>query len=282
MVDGRWLRTILVGTAIVLVGAIYFLPKLNPSKDSDLSESTKGKVVSKEFSEEDYIKRSRSKLSWDQGAAVDSLEKLIGSSTADTSAYDSLAAIWDGAGVPGMSARCYRLKALKVGGEKSWINSAYRFFDAFKTAADSSESAWFVSKAIESYDKVLEINPSNLNAKTDLGILYAEATDQPMKGITLLREVVTENPLHENAQMNLGFLSMKSGQYDKAIERFNKVLQINRSRIDAHLYMGESYLQKGNPDSAIINLEIFKNLTNDQELIKQIDQYIAEIKKGKK
>jgi tetratricopeptide (TPR) repeat protein len=282
MVDGRRLRTVLVGAAIVLVGAIYFLPKLDSPKDSEQPASPQGQNASKEFSEQDYVKSSRAKLSWENGAVVDSLEKLLGSSTVDTTVFDSLAAIWDGAGVPGMAARCFQQKAQKVGGEKNWVNAAFRFFDAFKAASDSTESSWFVSKAIESYDQVLKINPSNLNAKTDLGILYAEATDQPMRGITLLREVVTENPLHENAQMNLGFLSMKSGQYDKAIERFNMVLQINRSRIDAHVYLGEAYLQKGNPDSAIVNFEIFKNLSNDQDLINQIDQYIAEIKKGKK
>jgi len=281
MVDGRRLRTILVGAAIVLVGAIYFLPKLDAPKES-AAPVADGQKGGKNFSEQDYLKSSRAKLSWEKGALVDSLEKLLTSSQVDSSVYDSLASIWDGSGLPGMAARSFSQKAVKFGGENSWINSAYRYFDAFKAANDSAESAWFVSKAIEAYGKVLEINPSNLNAKTDLGILYAEATDQPMKGITLLREVVTENPLHENAQMNLGFLSMKSGQYDKAIERFNKVLQINRSRIDAHVYLGEAYLQKGNPDSAIVNFEIFKNLSNDQELIKQIDQYIAEIKKGKK
>jgi tetratricopeptide (TPR) repeat protein len=281
MVDGRRLRTILVGAAIVLVGAIYFLPKLDAPKES-AAPVADGQKGGKNFSEQDYIKSSRAKLSWEKGSAVDSLEKLLATDNPDTTVYNTLASIWDEAGLPGMAARCYNQRALKFGGENSWINSAYRYFDAFKAAKDSAESSWFVSKAIEAYGKVLEINPSNLNAKTDLGILYAEATDQPMKGITLLREVVTENPLHENAQMNLGFLSMKSGQYDKAIERFNKVLQINRSRIDAHVYLGEAYLQKGNPDSAIVNFEIFKNLSNDQELIKQIDQYIAEIKKGKK
>ena len=134
---------------------------------------------------------------------------------------------------------------------------------------------------MEAYNKVLEINPKNLNAKTDLGILYAEASPEPMKGITLLREVVAEDPLHENAQMNLGFLSMKSGQYDKAIERFNQVLKINSSRIDMHVYIGEAYLQKGDSENAIRNYEIFKNLSNDQEMNQQIDNYIKEIRNRK-
>jgi tetratricopeptide (TPR) repeat protein len=94
----------------------------------------------------------------------------------------------------------------------------------------------------------------------------------------LLREVVTKDPQHENAHLNLGFLSMKSGQFEKALERFQKVLQINPARIDMHIYMGEAYVRMGNTDKAIENFEIFKNLSNDQQMIKDVDAYIASIK----
>ncbi len=214
-------------------------------------------------------------------AKADSLEGLLNDSPKDTTILDTLVSFWDSANSPGIAAGYSKQKATQTGLEQDWINAAYRYFDATKAATDSLESVWFVSQAMEAYNKVLEINPKNLNAKTDLGILYAEASPEPMKGITLLREVVAENPLHENAQMNLGFLSMKSGQYDKAIERFNQVLKINSSRIDMHVYIGEAYLQKGDNENAIRNYEIFKNLSNDQEMNQQIDDYIKEIKSRK-
>ena len=66
-----------------------------------------------------------------------------------------------------------------------------------------------VESAIASYKKVLEINPKNLDAQTDLGVCYAEGTGNPMQGILMLREVVKENPEHESAQFNLGILSVK-------------------------------------------------------------------------
>ncbi|MBL0341448.1 MAG: tetratricopeptide repeat protein [Bacteroidetes bacterium] len=68
---------------------------------------------------------------------------------------------------------------------------------------------------------------------------------------------------------------MKSGQFDKAIERFNKVLEINPGRIDMHVYVGEAYVRLGNKEKAIENLKIFKNLSNDQQMIKDVDDYIA-------
>ena len=125
------------------------------------------------------------------------------------------------------SARFYESIAVKNNDEKSWLNAAYRYFDAWKMSEDSVDQQVLMQKAIGSYEKVLSINPENLDAKTDLGICYAEGTNQPMRGIMMLREVVEKNPQHENAQFNLGILSMKSGQYQKAAERFAKVLSIN-------------------------------------------------------
>jgi cytochrome c-type biogenesis protein CcmH/NrfG len=41
-----------------------------------------------------------------------------------------------------------------------------------------------------------------------------------MQGITLLLEVVKQDPNNHAANLNLGMFAMKSGQYDKAVIRF--------------------------------------------------------------
>ena len=99
-----------------------------------------------------------------------------------------------------------------------------------------------------------------------------------MQGIALLQEVVKKDPNHENAQLNLGFLSVKSGQYDKALARFNTVLKINPSRVDVYVFIGQTYLQMGNKAEAIRNFETFKSLSNNTQALAQIDAYLKELK----
>ena len=139
-------------------------------------------------------------------------------------------------------------------------------------ANDSSIQSLLVGKAITNYKKVLEINPNNLNAKTDLGACYADGTSDPMKGIMLLRDVVAADPNHEMAQYNLGMLSVKSGQLDKAIERFQKVLEINPERSEMNFYLGQVHLQKGDTAAAIQSYETFiKNAKYDvSDVIKMV------------
>ena len=41
-----------------------------------------------------------------------------------------------------------------------------------------------------------------------------------MQGIMLLLDVVKQDPNNRNANLNLGMFAMKSGQYEKAVNRF--------------------------------------------------------------
>ncbi len=267
----RKIQVILVVIAVVITGIIYLAPK-----KPDQQKQVELPPVMEVFSFDQYLKDSRNQLPWESGSKVDSMAKLAGND--QPAMYDSIASIFDIEGKPASAAWYYEQKVNVDPSESTYLNTAYRYFDAFKAAKDSAESGFFVSKAIENYKKVLEINPDNLNAKTDLGICYVEGTPQPMQGITLLREVVETNPDHEYAQLNLGFLSMKSGQFEKAAERFTKVLEINPARIDMYIYLGEAQARMGNNEKAVENLEMFTNLSGDRELVAEVQNYIDELK----
>jgi tetratricopeptide (TPR) repeat protein len=271
MSGGTRTRIILVISGIALAVVIFLLPK-TPKPKNDIAGTLENVPA---FSFQEYLESAHKMLSFNDRERVDSLLDL--NRTTDLTVYDSIAYIYDLNGQRGVAAFYFEEKALNDNTEESHLNAAYRYFDAFKAADDSLQRSYFVEEAINAYRQVLELNPANLNAKTDLGICLTEGTNQPMQGITLLREVVAENPDHEYAQMNLGFLSMKSGQFDKAVERFRKVLEINPSRLDMYVYLGESYVQLGQNEDAIQNFRIFANLSGDPELVEQVNKYIEEL-----
>lgn len=194
-----------------------------------------------------------------------------------TANNDSLAAFWDALQQPGMAAYYFEKKAEANKTERNHIDAAFRYFDAFKTAQDTTLRQYFVEKAMSNYEAVLTINPKNLNAKTDLGLCYAEGSNEPMKGIMLLREVVTENPKHENAQLNLGFLSLKSNQIAKAIERFQTVLEINPARTDVYIYITQAYLQQGDSAEAGKQLHLFIEKSTDPKAKLAAKGYLKEL-----
>ncbi len=155
---------------------------------------------------------------------------------------------------------------------------AGRFYNATKFAKDECVSTYCYAKAVATFTKVLAINANDLEAKTLLGSCYVEMSENPMQGITLLREVVTTDSTYVDAHLRLAMFAVQSKQYDKAIARFQKILTINPKYTEAYLYIGEVYASMGNKSLAIKNLQTFKEKSTDALVINEVDRYIRQLK----
>jgi lipopolysaccharide biosynthesis regulator YciM len=62
-----------------------------------------------------------------------------------------------------------------------------------------------------------------------------------MAGIQKIKEVLDKNPHNTYGQLMLGLGGKKSGQYDKAIERFTLVLKDDPSNLEAMVNLAECY-----------------------------------------
>lgn len=75
-------------------------------------------------------------------------------------------------------------------------------------------------------------------------------TESPMEAIALLREVVQEDSNHRDAHFWLGEFSVQSGQMDKAVERFRRVVSLDPAYAVGVEKLAQAYLQLGRSDSA--------------------------------
>lgn len=273
MSNSKRTQLLIVAGAVALIAVLYFAPQKAIQKDTPDS----GSENREPFSFETLLSSAKGSLKREELEPVSKIENELNKNQNDLLLLDSLGKQWDRLQQPVISAHYFEMIALQQPAEKSWLNAAYRYFDAFKMAADSTLRTMMASKAITSYSNVLTFNAENLDAKTDLGVCYVEGSAEPMKGIMTLREVVAKNPSHENAQFNLGVLSIKSGQYDKAIDRFKKVLEINPGRKEMYFILGKTYMMAGNKEKALENLKKLKKETTDLQLIEQANSLINQI-----
>lgn len=264
-------QLLFVAGAIILTAILYFAPRQQTQSEKPGKESPSG------FSFEGLLEQAKAQLKRQELDPILKVESSLQKDTSNLALLDSLGKLWDLAQFPVISSHYFEQIALKKPEEKNWINAAYRYFDAFKSSADSTLRSIMVDKAISSYKKVLEINPANLDAQTDLGVCYAEGTGNPMQGILMLREVVKQNPEHESAQFNLGILSVRSGQMEKAAERFEKVLAINPKRIEARYLLGQTYMKLGDYKKALLNFEQVKKESSDPQLNQEVNSLINQI-----
>lgn len=165
--------------------------------------------------------------------------------------------------------------------EKSLTFAARLFLDNLMTEGQPAMKYWLASNAKVLFDKALVINPANDSSKIGLGAcyLFGNISDNPMQGILPIREIVQKDPGNVYAQMILGLGGKKSGQFDKAIERFLIVVQKQPDNIEAAFNLAECYDEKGDKANAIKWYEVVKKLVKLPEAQKELDKRITELKK---
>lgn len=121
----------------------------------------------------------------------------------------------------------------------------------------------FTGKARERFTKAMSDPAFKSDAKIKLALTWVDSED-PMKGISLLREVITEEPENKSAILQLGLLSMRSGQFDKAEARFKKLLELDPANDEARWQLALSLNQGGKRAEAIATLKPLLKSRNDE------------------
>jgi tetratricopeptide (TPR) repeat protein len=151
--------------------------------------------------------------------------------------------------------------------------------DAYMRAvdfADEKGKVTYSNQARAYYKKALGADTKNTEVKAKMAMTYV-ASENPMQGIKMLREVIEEDPKNETALYNLGYLSVQSGQYQKAIDRFDALLKVNPVHSSATFYLGYSFMQLGNKEKARMYFNKAKELEQDPEFQSILESYLKEL-----
>jgi len=168
------------------------------------------------------------------------------------------------------------LLALKKQTPIIWLNAGNRFYTA-TTFAKEEYKPLLYKKAITCFVRLLAIDSTNITAKVNLAVCYVESSNDPMQGISILKDVIKKDSLNVNAPFNLGVFAIQSGQYDKAITHFSRVLKIDSTYFEAYLYMAQAYENTGNKTKAIALLTQYASFVNDITIKTEVQNYINKL-----
>ena len=113
--------------------------------------------------------------------------------------------------------------------------------------------SWKAKQAKDLFERSLKINPDNDSAIVGVGAtyLFGSISENPMEGISMVRQVLDKDSTNIFAIMTLGRGSVISGQSDKAIERFEQAHRIQPGNLEAILSLADIYEKKGDKKQAI-------------------------------
>lgn len=268
-----------IGLVIVLIAALFSLDIKGLVKEEKGETAAAQQPVS-QVSLETISKTAKQGLNASLAQEIEGLEnELKNADEAEKQAIiKQLAQKWDDVNQPAPAAFYNELIALAAPDYSNWIKTGDKFTTAYQATQDTLVQPTLVQKAITAYQEAIKLNPESLDAKTGLGVAYVSGTPNPMQGIELLLAVVKQDPKNVKANTNLGLFSMRSGQFDKAVDRFKTVIEIQPDP-EAWFYLASSYENLGQNEEAILAYQKSKELAADPGLTKFVDQKINALKK---
>ena len=273
----------LIGGAVALLFIIYFFGNnVPPIEKKPVSSATHQDEAPLDINS--ILSASKRQLTPEQSAFVSRLESaVVRGSVKDQqiSVYKQLANFWKDTVHLLLPYSYYTAEAAKLeNSEKSLTFAAQFFAGNMRRQQERMLKKWMAIQAKELFEKALELNPASDSLKIGLGscYLFGNISDNPMKGISLIREVAARDSTNMYAQFMLGMGGLVSGQIDLAIQRLLKVAKNEPQNAEAVLALADAFERKNDKANAILWYERGKELIGDPDFIKEINQRISLLK----
>ncbi|MBY0348021.1 MAG: tetratricopeptide repeat protein [Hydrotalea flava] len=275
----------MVAGAVVVVVLLFVFGKVSAPKSSGAAASMEqqtGAPPAVQF--KDILQKARKQLNPEQNQRIIALENAITRGDVKDQqlhVYHQLAKFWKDSAHVFEPYAYYTAQAAKLeNSEKSLTFAAQLFVDNLLTENNPAMQHWLAENAKDLLDRALVINPNNDSSKIGLGACYmfGNISDNPMQGILPVREIAQKDSNNLYAQMVLGLGGKKSGQLDKAIERFQFIVRKDPHNLEAIFQLAETYDMQGDKAHAIQWYETAKRMINNDAIKKEIDKRINELK----
>ena len=276
----QWITAV---TGICFVVLLYFFGRTIPAGKTTIQAPSANGAAS--LSTDSIIARAKARLSTDQVIRLNELENSISRGDVHNQqlqVYHQLVQFWRDTARIFEPYAWYEAESARLeNSEKSLTFAAHLFLDNLRAEENPALRTWKALQAKDLFERSLKINPRNDSSQVGLGACYifGNISETPMEGIMKIRQVVEKDSTNVYAQMMLGNGSMLSGQYDKAIVRFQTVIRMQPDNLEAMLVLAEAYERKGDIPPAIQWYQKSLPFIKIEEVRKEVENRIKELKK---
>lgn len=276
----RTKQIVVISLVVVLVGVLFAQPIKGLVKKEE-AEHTAEEQTGQSLVDMAYVSQiSKQRLNASLAKQISDLESQLATAEGEqrSDVLKQLARKWDDVNENAPLGFAYEALAKEEPSYSNWLNAGNAFSEAFSNLQDTLVASALNLHALAAYQAALDVDETSLEAKTGVGAAMVNGAGAPMAGIAVLQEVVKEDPKNLKANLQLGIFSMTSRQFDRAIDRFKTVIEIQPSA-EAYFYMASSYENIGMKKEAIAAYDKSKELAADPSLSQFVDRKIEELSK---
>lgn len=127
----------------------------------------------------------------------------------------------------------------------------------------------YLNKAVEAYNKAIELKPNYAPAHFEIALVYGQQ-GKVKEAITRMENSLMLAPRDIGVAFQLGVLYYRNSQFDKAKLAFSRSVSLDSNFSNARYFLGLLFDKEGNKAAAIEQFEKIRELNPDNDLVKQI------------
>ena len=273
-------QLISIAIALSLVACLYFLGKRSASTNNTPALSGPADI-----NIDTILNHAKQNLTPAQITWLETLEKSVvrgDVKSQQLDVYHQIAHFWKDSARIFEPYAWYEAEASRLEySEKSLTFAAHLFLENLRGETSTQLKKWKALQAKDLFERSLRINDKNDSSLVGLGACYifGNITENPMEGILKVRQVAEKDSTNIFAQLVLGQGSTISRQYDKAIDRFERVIRLQPENMEAILLLAEVFERKGDKISAIKWYSKALPLVKNPEVNLELQKRINDLKK---
>jgi len=232
---------------------LYFTCETKPPSQKAIEKSRALTIEQTDFSS--LLAVAKSRLSPQGASEVLPLEDVLNEASNDSiraSAYKTLSSSWYALGEPAVAGHyAEEVAKLEESGE-AWGIAGTTYLLCTQQIEAEKERQFCVSRAVVALENAISLAPSELSHRVNLALVYTDfpPADNPMKGILMLRDLVELHPDNPSVLFQLGRLAVRTGQWARAIERLDRVVELEPKYRDAWCLLAQANRETGNAKRA--------------------------------
>jgi tetratricopeptide (TPR) repeat protein len=169
-----------------------------------------------------------------------------------TALLKELAGHWYELGYPSISGAYAEQIGEVEGTAAAWSIAGSTYYSGIEKESSEKSRQFSRDGAIRCFEKAVSLEPENPDHHLNLSLTYTAAppSDNPMKGVLMLRSLTERFPQHSPVYTQLGRLAIQTGQYDRAAERLQQAIDLDPENIRAICLLADTWDKLGNTERA--------------------------------
>lgn len=246
-------QLIVIASAVGFFFLLYFGCDTKPKQQQQIEKTRALNVESTDVKV--LLQNAKEQLSSAQAGRVFLMEESLAQADSDTSRAENLkelSGLWYDLGHPAIAGFYAQQVAELLATEESWSIAGTTYSICLQREDLPKVRAYCAGRAIRAFENALSLDPNDLVHQVNLALVYTTEPlpEDPMRGVLMLRQLNEQHPDNVLILNTLARLAIRTGQFDRAIERLERSRQLEPDNRTAICLLAEAYRGVGREAAA--------------------------------